>query len=99
MRFRDLFRTGTTTASPPPTRAAAPSRGSWVPPGGKFVVAGREIRSGMVYSGRGLAAVNGYDADPALIDPTLRVNWRNPDTGGHRMGYWPSYSRIAAVQR
>jgi tellurite resistance protein len=63
------------------------------------VVAGREIRSGMVYSGRGLTAVNGYDADPALIDPTLRVNWRNPDTGGHRMGYWPSYSRIAPESR
>lgn len=32
--------------------------------------------------------------DPALINPSLRIASRNPDTAGQKMGYWPSYSSI-----
>jgi len=32
--------------------------------------------------------------DPALINPSLKVATRNPDSAGTKMGYWPSYSTI-----
>ena len=39
------------------------------------------------------------NADPALIDPGLPVDKRNPDYDGSSMTYWPSYSNMAPASR
>ena len=49
----------------------------------------------MVYVGSRLRGISRYvETEPALIDPTLPVADRHPDTEGQYMGYWPSYSEI-----
>jgi hypothetical protein len=53
----------------------------------------------MVYAGGELPSVDGYDTEPALIDPVLPVDWRRPDRQGQSMGYWPSYSTISPQSR
>ena len=61
-------------------------------------VAGFRI-PGFVYVGRGLRAIKGYDAEPALIDPSLPVA---PSAAGFdptAIPYWPSYSGIAPPAR
>ena len=69
--------------------------GEWVPPGEAVAVQGRQITDGMVYVGSGLRGISRYvDIEPALINPTLPVADRHPDTEGQYMGYWPSYSEI-----
>jgi len=45
----------------------------------------------MVYVGTRAASVDGTAVEPALVDPSLQVNWNNPDWAGETMGYWPSY--------
>lgn len=52
---------------------------SWVPPGIAVRVAGLAVHGGLLYVGTGLPAVSGRGAEPALIDPTLPVDLRNPD--------------------
>lgn len=99
MRFRDLLRTGSTTPSISRPKQSTNLATGWVPPGDTIEIAGLEIRDGMVYAGRGLPSVNGYGTEPALIDPTLPVNWRTPDIAGHTMDYWPSYETITPQSR
>jgi uncharacterized tellurite resistance protein B-like protein len=38
-------------------------------------------------------------AEPALIDPSLPIDWRRPDHTGGGMRYWPSYDSIAPQSR
>lgn len=72
-----------------------PSSARWVPSGADVTVAGFQIRGGMIYMGTGLQAVGHYGGvEPALIDPTLPVDRRNPDRACAQMQYWPSYSTI-----
>jgi tellurite resistance protein len=52
----------------------------------------------MLYVGRGLTAPSGA-TEPALIDPSLKVNYRRPDVVGSTMGYWPSYDEITPEAR
>lgn len=99
MRLRDLLRPPSPSAPAAPRKRPTNVATGWVPPNGSLEVAGLAIRGGMVYAGRGLAAVNGYLTEPALIDPTLPVDWRNPDTAGQTMDYWPSYSTITPQSR
>ena len=47
----------------------------------------------MLYIGRSLAAP-ARSPEPALINPTLKVDSRNPDLHGSTMGYWPAYGDI-----
>jgi tellurite resistance protein len=56
---------------------------------------GYVIPGGLVYAGSGLVAEKGGMPEPALIDRDLAVDPRTPDYAGAKMGYWPSYSRIA----
>ena len=82
----------------PPRKADAPESSRWVPPGERVVIAGRELKGGLFYVGKGLRAVNGSrglggSVEPALINPELRVG-RSSDKSGEGMGYWPSYSDI-----
>ena len=85
---------GTTRASAPQARSAAPS-GGWVPQGAVATVAGRQIPGGLAYIGTGLASVAGHGVEPALIDPRLRVDWARPDWEGRDLQYWPSYADIS----
>lgn len=74
---------------------AVKTAATWIPPGEAVAVQGRQITDGMVYVGSGLRGISRYvDIEPALINPTLPVADRHPDTEGQYMGYWPSYSEI-----
>jgi uncharacterized tellurite resistance protein B-like protein len=52
-----------------------------------------------MYLGRGLRSVSGCGVEPALIDPGLDADIRNPDVLGRSLAYWPSYSTISASAR
>jgi len=71
----------------------------WVPCGRSVDVGGYSIDDGLIYVGKGLAAVNGYSVEPALINPKLRVDQKHPDYGGEGMSYWPAYDRISPRNR
>ena len=75
-----------------------PSGAEWVGVNDSVTVAGFRI-PGLVYYGRNLRAINGYDAEPALIDPSKEVA---PSTAGFNpesIQYWPSYSSIEPAAR
>jgi uncharacterized tellurite resistance protein B-like protein len=70
----------------------------WYGPG-ELVDLGHGVRiPGMVYAGHKLTSPRGGN-EPSLIDPTLRVDTRNPDWSGQCLDYWPSYSQITAAGR
>ena len=71
----------------------------WVPAGQLVRIGGCSISGGLIYVGRELAAVTGGGPDPALIDPGLGIDHQVADYAGAKMGYWPSYSRIAPACR
>lgn len=98
MGLRDLLRRGSAGKTAPHI-TRSPIVTGWVPPGSTIEVAGLEITGGMVYAGQGLASVDGYGTEPALIDPTLAVDWRNPDIAGQTMEYWPSYATVTPQSR
>ncbi|MFF0767369.1 TerB N-terminal domain-containing protein [Nonomuraea wenchangensis] len=62
-------------------------------------LAGYNIVGGLLYVGTQLAAPSGYTVEPALINPALPVNLRQPDWGGQGLDYWPSYSDIPPQSR
>ncbi len=64
---------------------------TWVPPGGKFDVAGRSIKGGLVYIGHGALAANGCGPEPSLIDPRSPVNWKRADRSAVAMYNNSSY--------
>ncbi len=108
MGLMDLFRRkdARTVAAPPTSKHPQLSRGTgpagtlqWVPPGQPFEVAGRTVSGGGVYVGRGAQAAQTPIVEPALIDPSLKVDWGRPDSAGSSMGYWPSYSEISPGAR
>ena len=73
---------------------------AWIPPGEPLMVQGRRLTDGIVYVGSGLRGISQYvGAEPALIDPQLRVDDRFPDVHGHDMSYWPSYSEMTPASR
>lgn len=86
-----------TTPTTTPTEAvrAKSAKEFWIPPGDEVTVAGYTIPDGMLYVGKGLQSVAGYGIEPALIDPSLRVDHSNPNRTGEGMTYWPSYSSIS----
>jgi len=61
-------------------------------------VSGFDI-GGMVYVGSGLGAIGGDGAEPALIDPELRVAGDVDDCTMRRLSYWPSYSGASPEAR
>jgi uncharacterized tellurite resistance protein B-like protein len=85
-----------TRVTPPPRHSAG---AEWVPPGRDVIVSGVALRGGLLYIGSGLTTVSGGTIEPALIDPSLPVNSRNPDWQGQSMDYWPSYSAISPRAR
>nr|WP_282571319.1 TerB N-terminal domain-containing protein [Methylonatrum kenyense] len=72
----------------------------WVPQGETVEIKGLTIHRGFLYVGRGLGGPESYpEITPALINPTLPVDFANPDTAGDTMGYWPSYDTITPQAR
>ncbi len=72
---------------------------AWRSPGEQIDVRGTPIKAGLIYVGSGLAALNGYGAEPALIDPKLAADIRRPDWTGQGLDYWPAYSSIPPSTR
>lgn len=85
----------------PPSEGEAlqQSETCWIPAGQTVEVSGRRIDGGMLYVGQDLVALNGYQLDPALIDPALPVARQSRGFSAANMGYWPSYSQIDASAR
>lgn len=78
-----------------PREAAARGEKLWIAPGASVTIAQRTIPGGMIYVGSGLPAISGLrEAEPALIDPSLPIDWSSPDQEGHSFSYWPSYNEI-----
>lgn len=71
----------------------------WRPKDQQITIGKDQILGGMIYTGQDLPCADGYRIEPALIDPTLPVDWSNPDTAGQSMSYWPSYSDISPQAR
>jgi tellurite resistance protein len=82
-----------------PTVLSGVTYDGWVPAGVAIEIAGLTLPGGMLYVGKELRAPAGGGSDPALIDPRLAVDCRNPDWSGSTVGYWPSYSSISAQAR
>lgn len=70
---------------------------AWYPQGVPVSVNGFHL-SGMVYVGRGLGSPK-VSTDPSLIDPSLRVDIRRPDSAGTSLDYWPSYAKLTPGAR
>ena len=70
----------------------------WVPLTKKASLARQEL-GGMVYFGRGLAAVNGNNPEPALIDPDLPVTMGMQDYSVRQLSYWPYYRAASPEAR
>lgn len=78
-----------------PAEAAARGEQLWIAPGVPATILRRKIPGGMVYVGTDLPSISGLRAaEPALIDPSLPVDWSQPDREGSSFSYWPSYSEI-----
>jgi hypothetical protein len=71
---------------------------AWIGPGQSVSVAGYAIPDAMIYVGRKLSAPQ-RSVEPSLINPSLRVNSRQPDTEGHGLNYWPAYDQISPESR
>ncbi len=96
----------TSRSSPPPRAPAVDVSSVAVQDGARYWrgdghvgVAGVTFPSRLIYLGRGLRSVSGFGVEPALIDPGLDVDIRNPDVLGRSMTYWPSYSGMSASAR
>jgi uncharacterized tellurite resistance protein B-like protein len=82
-------------AAPQPKR---PSGAEWLGANDAVTVAGFRI-PGLVYCGRNLRAINGYDVEPALIDPSQAVAQSTAGFNPNSIPYWPSYSSIEPAAR
>lgn len=71
----------------------------WIPPGQLVTIAGQVLPGGLLYVGHGLRSVSAEITEPALIDPSLRVDLRRPDWAGRGLEYWPSYAEIPPASR
>ena len=70
----------------------------WLPPGRGVDVLGFPLRDGLVYVGQGLLTQSGA-TEPALIDPSLPLDRRNPDWAGDDLFYWPTYDGLSPRSR
>lgn len=94
----------TTTKSDKANKSPTSDSNCWVPEGHSIQVAGRSIPGGLLYVGTKLKIVSeqaySYDlSEPALINPTLTVNFRTPDYTGQNMSYWPNYAHLNPTSR
>lgn len=66
----------------------------WLPRNTPVTIQGFEIKDGFIYVGEDLVQAYGYQVEPALINPKLKINQSSPDVEGRQMGYWSYYSEI-----
>jgi tellurite resistance protein len=72
-----------------------PDSARWVGMGETISVAGYTIPGGLLYIGRHLSPLGGYqDVEPALVNPDLPIDDAGCDWSGEQMPYWPSYSEV-----
>jgi tellurite resistance protein len=71
----------------------------WIPRGCTIHCSDYSIKGGLVYFGSGLRSIQGWGAEPSLIDPNLHIDKSNPDREGRYMNYWPNYSQIHPASR
>jgi uncharacterized tellurite resistance protein B-like protein len=63
------------------------------------VIGDRTIGGGGFYFGGQLPAAQRPGSEPAVVDPSLKVDWKRPDWAGAGLRYWPSYDDIPAGTR
>ena len=80
-------------------RPPAPDSARWVPAGESVGVASYTIPDGLLFVGENLRALNGYQTEPALINPRLSVDRHDLNRAGTNVPYWPSYSTISPGDR
>jgi uncharacterized tellurite resistance protein B-like protein len=66
----------------------------WLPKNTPVTIQDFEIKGGFIYVGEDLAQAYGYEVEPALINPKLKISRSSPDLEGRQMGYWSYYSDI-----
>jgi len=81
----------------------------WVPQGQTVEIEGYSISGGLIYFGKGLKTVDGWEKEPALINPSLHIGWCNPDYTGRIVDDWgcwvdklsdrPNYSQMHSASR
>lgn len=71
----------------------------WKEPGTNPMVAGFTIPGGMVYVGSGLAAIQGSETEPALIDPRKRIQKEGIQVSSHQLPYWPRFETASPESR
>ena len=84
--------------------AALPSKGpptsSWVHRAGKANIGEFVISGGYFYIGTELSAIDNYrGTEPALVDPTLPIDFSKTDWSGEGLNYWPTYHHLSAGER
>lgn len=71
----------------------------WVPFGKEAKVGKMVVPGGLIYVGKKLSQADSeYEAEPALLNPSLKVKHGSRGTG-EEMPYWPSYRRISPARR
>ncbi|MFC7761753.1 TerB N-terminal domain-containing protein [Catellatospora bangladeshensis] len=70
----------------------------WVPHDQPVQLGPLLIDGGLFYLGQGLESVHGM-VEPALIDPSLRIDLKNPDHEGRGLDYWPAYEDLSPRAR
>ncbi|MDX6741145.1 TerB N-terminal domain-containing protein [Actinocorallia sp. A-T 12471] len=81
---------------------AHPGRGTragWTVAPRPMEIGGYRLPGELLYWGQGLADAAGGGIEPALVDPWLPVDWRDPDWHGRTLAYWPSYSDLTPQAR
>lgn len=92
--------TSTAGSSVSKSKLLSQSRSNWISPRNTVAIKGRKIRGGMVYVGKELRPVDGYQSmDPALINPNLKAASAQTDPKGQNLNYWPSYADIPPASR
>lgn len=88
-------------AAPVPQATLRPRRSDaqWFGPGQAVSLGKQVLPGGMIYVGTSLMAANGSGQEPALINPSLKVDSRNPDWGARTTTYWPAYHSITPQAR
>lgn len=81
----------------PSDQSGRSGKARWVPSGEAVTIASITLPGGMIYVGAGM--MSGYDVDPSLINPSLRVSAAQIDISLPLTSYWPSYSSITPEAR
>lgn len=94
----DVLNVNASTGGAPRPRVGSLAKARWYAPD-ETVRVGSELRvPGMIYAGKTLSSPRG-GTEPSLVDPSLRIDLKNPDWSGQCLGYWPSYADITPAGR